>query len=193
MARSAALSPEEWEFWDRWMTAQRLLAGEVDRTLQRDFGISKAEFSVLVTLHRAPGNRLRVTELADSLGWDKSRVAHQLTRMERRGLLDRTESGAAGRRTGIGLTGDGRDVVQRAISGHAHTIRRLALDPLSPDQAAAIRAWSRQLIDRLDPTSPDPTPGDSGGSAGGTGASPATSPGRKRRDRDHRGSVTRHG
>ncbi|GIL30169.1 MarR family winged helix-turn-helix transcriptional regulator [Actinocatenispora comari] len=151
MARSTPLSPAEWQFWDTWMTAQRLLSGEVDRTLQRDFGISKAEFSVLVSVHRASDDQLRVTELADSLGWEKSRVAHQLTRMEQRGLLARTESGAAGRRTGITLTQAGRDVVQRAIDGHSDTIRRLGLDPLTPDQAAAIRAWSQQLIDRLDP------------------------------------------
>ena len=151
MARSASLSPAEWEFWDRWMSAQRLLSAEVDRTLQRDFGISKAEFSVLVTVHRAAGSPPRVTELADALCWDKSRVAHQLTRMEHRGLLDRTRSGS-GRRTGVALTAAGRDVVRRAIRGHAATIRRLALDPLSPEQTAAIRAWSDALIDRLDPS-----------------------------------------
>lgn len=153
MVRSAALSAEEWEFWDIWMTAQRLLSGEVDRILQRDFGISKAEFSVLVTLRRAPRNHMRVTDLADSLDWDKGRVAHQLTRMERRGLVERTEAGATGRRTGIAMTPEGQDMVQRAIRGHAATIRRLALDPLSREQAEAIRTWSQQLIDRLDPAS----------------------------------------
>ncbi|HEY9290437.1 MAG TPA: MarR family transcriptional regulator [Microlunatus sp.] len=153
MIRTAALTPEEWEFWDTWMTAQRLLSGEINRILQRDFGISKAEFSVLVTLHRASEEQVRVTELAKSLDWDKSRVAHQLTRMERRGLLERTESGAAGRRTGITLTTAGQDVVKRAIRGHGKTIRRLAIDSLSRGQVAAIRAWSQQLIGQLDPAS----------------------------------------
>jgi DNA-binding MarR family transcriptional regulator len=149
MADAASLSPEEWAFWDAWMRAQRLLAGEVDRVLQRDFGISKAEFSILVTLQGVPDGRMRVTELAASLGWDKSRVAHQLTRMERRGFLERSEAGAAGRRTGIALTPSGEEVVERAIRGHAGTIRRLAFDRLTPEQAAAIGAWSTGLIDHL--------------------------------------------
>ncbi|WP_290056480.1 MarR family winged helix-turn-helix transcriptional regulator [Amycolatopsis solani] len=149
MADAASLSTEEWAFWDAWMRAQRLLAGEVDRVLQRDFGISKAEFSILVTLRAVPGGRLRVTELAGSLGWEKSRVAHQLTRMERRGLLERSEAGAAGRRTGIALKPSGEEVVERAIRGHARTIRRLALDRLSAEQIAAIGAWSNDLIDHL--------------------------------------------
>jgi DNA-binding MarR family transcriptional regulator len=149
MAESAFLSQEEWAFWDAWMQAQRLLAREVDRSLQHDFGISKAEFGILVKLQAAPGGRMRVTDLAESLDWEKSRVAHQLTRMEVRGLLERSESGAPGRRTGVALTKSGEDVVERAIRGHGRNIRRLALDRLSPEQAAAIGAWSHQLITDL--------------------------------------------
>lgn len=143
------MSPEDWEFWDGWMRAQRLLEKEVDRALQHDFGISKAEFSILVTLQSAAGGRLRVSELADSLDWEKSRVAHQLTRMEGRGLVERSEAGAAGRRTGVALTSAGQEVVARAIRGHADNIRRLALDRLSADQANAIRSWSTGVIEQF--------------------------------------------
>ncbi|GAA3695229.1 MarR family winged helix-turn-helix transcriptional regulator [Gordonia hankookensis] len=161
MTEASALSPEDWAFWDRWMQAQRRLAAEVDRALQRDFGISKAEFSILVTLHHTADGRLRVTELADRLDWDKSRVAHQLTRMEGRGLLERSESGA-GRRTGVALTTSGREVVERAVEGHAANVRRLGLDLLTPDQKAAIDGWSQALIDHLAlPSSRDSPPADS--------------------------------
>lgn len=150
VVESEPLSPEEWAFWGTWMQAQQVLARALDRALQRDFGISKAEFSILVTLHDAPSGCVRVTDLADSLDWDKSRVSHQLTRMERRGLLERSEAGAVGRRTGITLTDDGREAVERAVLGHGTTIRRLALDRLTPEQAAAISAWSRVLLDHVE-------------------------------------------
>ncbi|MGW4529069.1 MarR family winged helix-turn-helix transcriptional regulator, partial [Amycolatopsis sp. NPDC004378] len=69
------MSPEDWEFWDTWMRAQRLLAHELDRGLQRDCGISKAEFSVLRTLARP----MRVGELADALGGvEKLGIGHVL-------------------------------------------------------------------------------------------------------------------
>ena len=71
---------------------------ELERGLQRDCGISKAEFSVLVTLWRTTGREMRVGELSESLDWDKSRVSHQLTRMEKRGFVKRTQYGADGRR-----------------------------------------------------------------------------------------------
>ncbi|MEU8876339.1 MarR family transcriptional regulator [Streptomyces javensis] len=150
MTETRDLDPEEWELWGAWTRAQRLLAQELDRALQRDFGISKAEFSVLMTLWRAAGRELRVGELSESLGWEKSRVSHQLTRMEKRGFVARTESGAHGRRTGTRLTAEGRSAVESAITGHAGNIRRHFFDPLTPQQADAIRAWSEQTIERLE-------------------------------------------
>ncbi|MEU8635838.1 MarR family transcriptional regulator [Amycolatopsis sp. NPDC048633] len=142
----ADMSSADWEFWDTWMRAQRLLVRELDRGLQRDCGISKAEFSVLMTLTRP----MRVGELADALGWEKSRVAHLLTRMENRGLVARIEDGATGRRTGVELTGEGRRAAESATRVHGATIRRLVLDRLAPEQAEAIQAWGEQLIGRLD-------------------------------------------
>ena len=150
MAEPGTLDPQQWEFWHAWMQAHRLLNRELDRELQREYGISKAEFSVLVTLHQAPGGRMRVSELAESLGWDKSRVAHQLTRMENRELVDRTDNESSGRRIGIGLTTKGRNAAQNAILGHADNIRRYFFEALTPEQAAAIDAWSRQMVDRAE-------------------------------------------
>ncbi len=144
----ADMSPEDWAFWDTWMRAQRLLVRELDRGLHRDCGISKAEYSVLVTVRRP----MRVGELADALGWEKSRVSHLLTRMEKRGLVARTEDGAGGRRTGIELTAEGRRLAGTATRAHAGNIRRLVLDALAPAQAAAIRSWSEQLIERVEPS-----------------------------------------
>jgi DNA-binding MarR family transcriptional regulator len=156
MATPRTLEPEQWELWNTWMQAQRLLARELDRGLQRAYGISKAEFSVLVTLHQVPGRRMRVGELAESLDWEKSRVSHLLTRMENRELVDRTESDPAGRRSGIGLTAKGRGAVEDAILGHADNIRRHFFDALTPEQAAAIHVWSRQVVERVGAGSEDP-------------------------------------
>jgi DNA-binding MarR family transcriptional regulator len=151
MAETRTLEPEEWEFWDTWMRAQRLLTRELERGLQRDCGISKAEFSVLVTLWRAVGREMRVGELSESLDWDKSRVAHQLTRMENRGFVKRTRYAADGRRAGIELTAEGRRAAENAVLVHAGNIRRHVLDSLTSEQAAVIRAWSEQAIDRIEP------------------------------------------
>jgi len=146
----ATLEPEEWELWHTWMQAQRLLNRELDRDLQRDHGISKAEFSVLVSLHQAPGGRMRVGELVESLAWEKSRLSHQLTRMENRELVERSENEPGGRRVAIRLTAKGRSAAESAILGHADNIRRYFFDVLTPEQATAIHGWSRQMVDRVE-------------------------------------------
>jgi DNA-binding MarR family transcriptional regulator len=151
MAEPRTLKPEEWELWDTWMRAQRLLLRELDRDLQDECGISKAEFSVLVTLWQVPGREMRVGELAESLDWEKSRVSHMLTRMETRGFVAPTRCGPSGRRTGIGLTDKGGRAAQSAILRHGRNIRRYFLDSLTAEQAATIRVWSEQMIDGIEP------------------------------------------
>lgn len=152
MAESGILSSHDWRFWDTWMRAQRLLNREFDRSLQLELGLSKAEFSVLVSLESAPEGRSRVSELAASLDWDKGRVAHQLSRMESRGLLARTETGAAGRRTGIELTHAGRDMARRAIRLHSRNISRLVLTHLTEEERTAIAEWSSRVAHDLGAT-----------------------------------------
>jgi DNA-binding MarR family transcriptional regulator len=149
MSKVKELPPQEWAIWHAWMHAHRLLAQELERRLQAELGISKAEFSILVTLRQAPTPQMRVLDLATSLGWDKSRVAHLLTRMEARSLVHRMESGASGRRTGIRLTAEGRRTSQRAITAHGNNVRMLFFDALSPEEASVIRAWSERTIEAL--------------------------------------------
>ena len=132
------------------MRAQRLLTREFDRSLQQALGLSKAEFSVLVTLDAAPEGRMRVGELAAALDWDKGRVAHQLTRMEARELLSREESGASGRRTGVGLTDAGHNAARRAVRLHSENVQRLAIDRLTSSERTAIGNWSKRLIEAID-------------------------------------------
>jgi DNA-binding MarR family transcriptional regulator len=148
MADGGALGPAEWDLWHSWTRAQNLLVRELDRGLQRDCGISKAEFSVLMTLRRAEGRQLRVGELSEALAWEKSRVAHQLTRMENRGLVERT---GGGRRTGIGLTAQGHRVVEDALRVHSANIRRLFLDSLTDEEATALQRWSGRVVERIEP------------------------------------------
>jgi len=132
------------------MQAHRLLTRELDHDLQSACGISKAEFSVLRTLDEAPGKQLRVTELAEQLDWDKGRVAHQLTRMEARGLLYRSVSDTGtGRRTGVQLTDEGHSTARDAVRRHARNVRHLFFDALAPEEAATIAAWSRQTVESL--------------------------------------------
>ena len=131
--------------------AGRHLVAELDRRLQADAGISHPEYTVLLSLNEAPERRLRTGELAELLAWEKSRVSHQVARMESRGLVERTPCETDGRGTWIVLTAEGRRLLLRAMRDHAAAIRELFVDVLTDDEKASMRAASIRMLEGLDP------------------------------------------
>jgi DNA-binding MarR family transcriptional regulator len=75
---------------------------------------------------------LRARELAETLSWEKSRVSHQVTRMEKRQLVERRECDTDLRGSWVGLTADGKRAVLGTMREHSASIRRYFLDVLTP-------------------------------------------------------------
>jgi DNA-binding MarR family transcriptional regulator len=149
------VSDEDWGLWRGFVAMHRQLARELDRQLQRDAGISQADFSVLVVLSEAPDRKLRTGELAELLAWEKSRVSHQVARMESRGLLERTECDTDGRGTWVGLTNDGRRTLLGATREHSTAIRELFFDNLQQGEKAAIAGVSNRILEHINPAACD--------------------------------------
>ena len=63
------------------------LRSQIGRDLQADSGLSDADYMVLVHLSEAADQRMRMSDLATRLNWSKSRLSHQLARMQARGLV----------------------------------------------------------------------------------------------------------
>jgi DNA-binding MarR family transcriptional regulator len=151
MSMDAGVSEQDWQLWRTFITMHRHLARELDRQLQRDASISQADFSVLVRLSESPAQRLRTGELAELLAWEKSRVSHQVTRMEARDLVERSECAEDGRGTWVGLTDEGRQVLHDASADHAAKIRSLFFDHLQPAEKQALAESSRRILDAMNP------------------------------------------
>jgi len=104
----------------------------MERQLQRDSGLSLADYHVLNALSNAPGHKLQVTELAALIGWERSRLSHHLRRLCERGLTDRVQSDDDGRATDAVLTEQGMSAMVVAAPGHATLVRQF-FEPL-PDE-----------------------------------------------------------
>jgi DNA-binding MarR family transcriptional regulator len=148
---SAELSTDDWEVWRDFMAMSSQLARELDRRLQADAGISHADYSVLLVLQQAPEHQLRTGELAELLAWEKSRVSHQVARMESRGLLERSECDTDGRGTWVTATAEGRHTLLGSVNNHTRAIRELFFDVLRDDQRDAIGDASVRVLDTLSP------------------------------------------
>lgn len=130
------LSDEEQCLWRKWLAASRWIDSELARDIQRQSGLSMSDYMVLVNLSEAPEHRMRIAALADVLGWDRSRLSHQISRMIKRDLLVREACESDGRGAFIVLTETGLATIQQAAPGHVDSVRRLMFDRLDEQQAA---------------------------------------------------------
>ena len=148
------LTAEEQRAWRGLLRMTSQLNARMNRQLQDAYGVSLADYDVLVVLSEAPTGRLRVFEIADALAWEQSRVSHQLARMQRRGLVTRQECRTDARGAFVVLTDVGRAAIERAAPAHVETVRQLVFDGLSRDQLAALTAVTSRVLDRLHATRP---------------------------------------
>ncbi|BBZ55521.1 hypothetical protein MPHO_25130 [Mycolicibacterium phocaicum] len=114
-----------------YMRVQLRMNYEMNRQLQADSGLSLADYDVLVALSDNDAG-MRVSDLAAQIGWERSRLSHQLRRMEERGLTERRPSVEDGRTSNVVLTANGRRAITEAAPGHVDLVRALFFDPL-PD------------------------------------------------------------
>jgi len=153
MSVVSEIDESDWALWRSFLTMHRDLMRELDGRLQRDAGISQAEYSVLLTLSDAPDRRMRPSALGEALGWEKSRLSHQLTRMVARGFVERAECDTDARGSWVVLTRDGRRTLLRALRDHAASIRGFFLDLMDAEEKQALARVSERVLERLDEAS----------------------------------------
>jgi DNA-binding MarR family transcriptional regulator len=146
MSSQSALTRDEVEVWRAFYSMRRQLDRALDRQLQDDSSISTSEYEILLTLHNVPEHRLRLKEIAAIVGWEKSRVSHQVTRMERRGLIARAECDTDARGSWIVVTTDGRRATLGAMRGHVAAIRRYFFDALGEDDGQRLLDLSGRVL-----------------------------------------------
>ena len=126
------------------------LSATLQRELQDDAGLSTQDYEVLVHLTDNPEGRMRVTDLARLMQWERSRVSHHVTRMERRRLVQRLECAEDGRGAFVVITPQGRAAIEQAAPGHVNAVRRLVFDALSPEEVNAFATIIEKALTQLD-------------------------------------------
>src|SRR3954447_13433801 len=143
------LDERELRAWGSFLDLWRGLASGMERQLAPSGG-SGAEYQGLAPLGEASGQPLRPRELTAATGWDRSRLAHQLRRMEHRGLVTREEHPADGRGTLVRLTDAGRDALRRAAPGHVDWVRTHFIELLTRDELETLTAISERVVATLE-------------------------------------------
>lgn len=111
------LDPLELRAWRALIETTPMLVRRSDQLLLADSGVSGSDYTVLVTLHELDDSTIRMSELAEGIGWEQSRLSYHLARMERRGLISRRVHEADRRGSEVVITAHGRATFLAAAAG----------------------------------------------------------------------------
>jgi DNA-binding MarR family transcriptional regulator len=144
------LDEREQRAWRRFLAMYTRLPASLAQQLQRDCGLSGADYEILVHLSESPHGRMRAFEIGRATQWEKSRLSHHLTRMAQRGLIERRTCAADSRYADIVLTPAGRTAIEQAAPRHAAHVRRWFVDALTADQLDTLADICDAVLAQLD-------------------------------------------
>jgi DNA-binding MarR family transcriptional regulator len=124
---------------------------ELSRDLRVQSGLSDADYDVLTMLSDQPERALRSRDLGNRLRWSTSRLAHQVGRMQQRGLVARNAIDDDARGAVVSLTPSGWEVLLKAAPLHVESVRRNLIDLLSPAELRTLDRIARKVLDHLQP------------------------------------------
>ncbi|MGM1061675.1 MarR family winged helix-turn-helix transcriptional regulator [Saccharothrix sp. Mg75] len=143
------LDGREAAVWQAYLAVQRELHSALERQLVRDSGLSNADYSLLVPLSEAADGVVRSRDLGILVGWERSRLSHQIGRMEKRGLVVREECAEDARGSMVRLTPEGRAAIEAAAPGHVEAVRRYLFDGLSAEEVDVLDRVLHRVLDRV--------------------------------------------
>jgi DNA-binding MarR family transcriptional regulator len=144
------LDEREQRAWRALQMMQRRLSGELARQLADEAGLSYQDYLVLVALTDRRDGRMRLFELGEVLGWEKSRLSHHVARMTERGLVKKEKCASDRRGAFVVVTEAGRKEIEAAAPGHVAAVRRLFIDRLTARQLDAMAEAAETVLAAMD-------------------------------------------
>jgi DNA-binding MarR family transcriptional regulator len=132
--------------WVAFLRAHSRLTRVLDAELRDEAGLLLSWYDVLVQLHAA-GDRMRMSELAQSLLLSRSATSRLVDRVERAGYVRRevVEDDARGRE--VILTDEGLAMLRSAAQVHLRGIAEHFAAHVSDDEARSLAALGERLAD----------------------------------------------
>jgi DNA-binding MarR family transcriptional regulator len=144
------LSDSQATAWSSYQRMRTRLTGRLNRELSQKTGLSEADFEILMALTESPDDTVRALALRCGLEWEKSRLSHQLRRMEERGLVVREECIEDNRGAVIRITETGRKLASEAQQHYEEAVHRYVIDVLTPEQLEGLGTISEMILTQLE-------------------------------------------
>ena len=143
------LNEAEMAAWRSYIVATLRLRQRLHRELAERHDVSLTDYEVLVCLEMQDGYRMRMSELAVLMGSTKSRLSHQVGRLEDAGVVRRVRDPEDKRGVITELTEEGKALLEKAAPTHVEGVREHLIDLLSPEEQATIAAAFDRVLGHL--------------------------------------------
>lgn len=144
------LNEQQQVFWRSWLTANMLLPEAFGRDLTASDGLTLADYEILVRLSESEDRQMRMSDLAAVTLSSRSRLSHQIDRMQKAGLVTREPCPDDRRGFFAVLTDVGWEKLVAAAPNHVTSVRRHLVDALTPEEFAELGRISAKLVANLD-------------------------------------------
>ncbi|WP_028267662.1 MarR family winged helix-turn-helix transcriptional regulator [Arthrobacter sp. MA-N2] len=144
------LNADERRAWLALLSINTLLPAALDTQLQAAGKLSLFDYNVLAMLSEADGRFLPMSELAARTSASLSRLSHVVTKLQRRGWVEREAHPGDARVTVAHLTDAGLDTIVSLAPGHVDAVRTLMLDAMTDDDVADLARIGEKIVARLD-------------------------------------------
>jgi DNA-binding MarR family transcriptional regulator len=132
--------------WRGMLRVHATLTKALDAELEAEHGLPLSSYEVLMHLHDAEGQRMRMSDLATTVILSRSGLTRLVDRLERDGLIERQSCPSDARGSFATLTSDGSRRLQAARATHLAGVRSLFLDHFAPEELEVLgAAWERLL------------------------------------------------
>ena len=149
MSTDRWLNETEQAAWRAWVEVMRLLPNHLEDRLHEQHDLTLTDYQVLVEVSEAEEHRLRMTELSNRTQLSKSRLSHQIGRMEKAGLVTRSQCPDDRRGQWAELTELGWSVLRETAPQHVGDVRELFFDMLDEEQTKVLAVALRAVADKL--------------------------------------------
>ena len=149
MTETNLLTDRQFQAWRAFQRMRMQLLPHLLRQLSAHSELSEAEYVVLVSLSESETPAVRAKDLGNFLGWEISRLSHQITRMEAGGLVKREACPKDARGFEVSLTEAGRAIIERALPRQNLEVKHCFGDVLTAEQLDCLIEISAAITQHL--------------------------------------------
>ena len=125
------------------------LLPHLGRQITNHSGISGTEYVVLVALSELTVPSVNLNRLAQGLGWEISRMSHQISRMEETGFVKKSRNTDDSRCFDVSITAKGRKMAETAIPLQSKEINHCFSEVLTQAQMKSLIEISEAISNHM--------------------------------------------